>query len=310
MPQDDVRVKWKPAMRVFVFEFMTAMGGITEESSPDYGLYREGRAMRDAVAEDFAHVAGVDVLVLPDKGTPARPSDFEQAARVADWTLVIAPEFRNTLLLLAEMVERAGSRLLGCLTDAIMLTSDKLAIADHWRTNGVQTPATTDRVPTACEAFPLVWKPRDGAGSIDTFLLTSALDVSRAKAHFAAEDPTVSMILQEFVPGQPTSVAFLCGPQGNVPLLPTFQILSKDGRFKYEGGELPIQPDCADRALPLARLAGASGVCRSRSCIGRRGRRVARLRDRDQSATHNLLCWLARAHRLQPCRGHAAIGNG
>ena len=42
------------------------------------------------------------------------------------------------------------------------LTSDKLALADRWRAHGVPTPATTARAPTACEAFPVVWKPRDG----------------------------------------------------------------------------------------------------------------------------------------------------
>jgi predicted ATP-grasp superfamily ATP-dependent carboligase len=63
------------------------------------------------------------------------------------------------------------------------------------------------------------------------------------------------MILQEFVAGQPVSVAFLCGPAGNVPLLPASQLLSDDGRFKYLGGELPIPPPLADRALRLAKQA-------------------------------------------------------
>src|SRR5262249_11314823 len=48
------------------------------------------------------------------------------------------------------------------------------------------------------------------------------------------------------------SVAFLCGPRGNVPLLPTFQLLSDDGRFKYQGGELPIPSALAVRAVKLA----------------------------------------------------------
>ena len=63
------------------------------------------------------------------------------------------------------------------------------------------------------------------------------------------------MILQEFVSGRAASVAFLCGPAGNVPLLPAFQSLSDDGRFKYQGGELPIPPDLAGRAVKLAQRA-------------------------------------------------------
>jgi predicted ATP-grasp superfamily ATP-dependent carboligase len=167
---------------------------------------------------------------------------------------VVAPEFEDNLLRVAGEVGRAGSRFLGPDFEAIALTSDKLALAGHWREHGVPTPATTDRGPTACEAFPVVWKPRDGAGSTATFRLNSALDVARAQARRTAEHAG-TMILQEFVPGLAASVAFLCGPGGNVPLVPTFQLLSDDGRFKYLGGELPIPPDLAERAVRLGQRA-------------------------------------------------------
>jgi hypothetical protein len=241
-------------MRVFVFEFLTATGIGREPSSPDHGIYREGRAMRDAVAEDFARIPDVEVFVLPDD-VPTNPVVFYNAARQADWTLVIAPEFQDNLMRFAGEVARAGSRFLGSSLNAIALTSDKLALAKHWRKQNVRTPATSDREPTACEAFPVVWKPRDGAGSTATFRLDSALDVSRAQAQLAAENQTGPMILQEFVPGQPASVAFLCGPNGNLPLVPVLQLLSDDGRFKYQGGELPIVPDFAERAVKLGQRA-------------------------------------------------------
>jgi predicted ATP-grasp superfamily ATP-dependent carboligase len=60
------------------------------------------------------------------------------------------------------------------------------------------------------------------------------------------------MILQEFVPGRAASVAFLCGPAGNVPLVPSAQHLSDDGRFTYRGGEVPLPPVLAERAVRLA----------------------------------------------------------
>jgi predicted ATP-grasp superfamily ATP-dependent carboligase len=63
------------------------------------------------------------------------------------------------------------------------------------------------------------------------------------------------MILQEFVPGLPVSIAFLCGPVGYVPLLPTSQLLSDDGRFKYLGGEIPLSQPLADRAVRLGQRA-------------------------------------------------------
>jgi predicted ATP-grasp superfamily ATP-dependent carboligase len=100
-----------------------------------------------------------------------------------------------------------------------------------------------------------VWKPRDGAGSTSTFRLNAALDVAVARAKRAAEGHVGPMVLQEFVPGLAASVAFLCGPAGNVPLMPAFQRLSGDGRFRYRGGELPIPPDLAERATRLAQRA-------------------------------------------------------
>jgi len=63
------------------------------------------------------------------------------------------------------------------------------------------------------------------------------------------------MIVQEFVPGRAASVAFLCGPHEKLALLPTFQLLSDDGRFNYLGGELPIPDELAKRAVTLGRRA-------------------------------------------------------
>lgn len=244
-------------MRVFVYEYMTATGLGRDPGSPEHGMYREGRAMRDALAEDFAR-AGVETFAFPDEAAPVEREWFEEmcSGAVSDWTLVIAPETDEILARYARSVsdEWHRGRLLGCSTTAVELTSDKFAIAEYWRSHGVPTPATSDRAPTPCEAFPVVWKPQDGAGSTDTFLIRDRFELAQA---LATRDPARPMILQEFVPGRAASVAFLCGPNGHVRLLPTFQHLSADGRFKYEGGELPIPPDLAARAANLASRAVA-----------------------------------------------------
>jgi predicted ATP-grasp superfamily ATP-dependent carboligase len=243
-------------MRVFVFEYLTAHGIGRDPTDPLHAMYREGRAMRDAVVADFGQVAGVEVLTPPGDGLPYSDDRFRADLSRSDRQLVIAPESNGVLLGLANRCD-AGGHSLGCTPAAIQLTADKLALADHWRGHGIPTPATTDREPTACEAFPVVWKPRDGCGSTATYLLHTGLDVSRARAAVAAGEYAGPMILQEFVPGRAASVAFLCGPAGNVPLLPTLQHLSDDGRFHYRGGELPIASDLADRAVRLAsRAAG------------------------------------------------------
>ncbi|MDB5313729.1 MAG: hypothetical protein JWO38_7931 [Gemmataceae bacterium] len=241
-------------LRVFVFEHLTAHGLGRDPADPIHPMYREGRAMRDAAVTDFGRVPGVEVFAFPDADVPVDSDRFHDAASVSDWTLVIAPECDDILTSLARAVESSGSTFLGPVVESVRLTSDKFALANHWREHGILTPATTGRHPTACEAFPVVWKPRDGAGSTATFLLTNPFDVARAKA-LAAGAFAGPMILQEFIPGQAASVAFLCGPAGNIPLLPTLQHLSDDGRFHYSGGELPISPPLAERAILLGRRA-------------------------------------------------------
>lgn len=236
-------------MRVFVYEYMTATGLGRDPASPEHGMYREGRAMRDALADDFDR-AGREAIVANNAG-------LRDLAKFSHFAIVIAPETDHALAQLVGVVQSLKGchpTSLNCLHDTIRLTTDKLRLAEHWREHGVPTPATTDRAPTPCEAFPVVWKPQDGAGSTDMFLIRDRFELARAIAGRDLERP---MILQEFVPGRAASVAFLCGPNGCTPLLPAFQLLSTDGRFKYEGGELPIPPELAERAVRLAARAVA-----------------------------------------------------
>lgn len=206
-------------MRILVYEHLTASG-------PDDGssMYREGRAMRDALAADLRTIPDVEVVGY-------RP----------DLAFVIAPE---TDSILEEQVARfrLNCPVIAPALEALALTRDKLALYHHWRTNDVPTPHTAlvNDWPTARR--PAVVKPRDGAGSCDTVLVREAEIRSDG-------------IAQDFVPGRAASVAFLIGPRQTIPLLPTFQHLSDDGHFHYLGGELPIPALLAKRAILLGRRA-------------------------------------------------------
>ena len=63
------------------------------------------------------------------------------------------------------------------------------------------------------------------------------------------------MLSQQFILGFAASVAFLIGARATTPLVPCQQILSGDGRFSYLGGQLPIAPDLAERAIRVATAA-------------------------------------------------------
>jgi tyramine---L-glutamate ligase len=252
--------------RLFLYEYTCAVAGGADT------LQSEGRAMLAAVAEDFGRIPGVTVVTLLHPHSPALPpaevvrcdSPDEEAARfrelaaAADHTLVIAPEFDDLLLTRCRWVAEAGGRLLGPSPDAVALTADKLALGWYLTERGIPTPACRPYVEGELRGgqdFPLVWKPRYGAGSQATFLVRSAADLSACAAAAGTEGYGGEAIIQPFVPGTPASVAFLVGTRQRLALLPAEQHLATDGRFRYLGGALPLAPHLAERAVRLAERA-------------------------------------------------------
>lgn len=239
-------------MRVFVYEHVCATGLGRDPGSPAHSLYIEGRAMRSAIAADFEMVPGVELIPFPDDVPPAGHTDtFTRLAGAADWSLIIAPETGGELERLARLVLTAGGKLLGPSPDAIRTATDKLLLGHIWTHSGVPTPHQfTSDEPVR---FPAVCKPRDGCGSDETYLVRSADEL-------AALPPDPNRLIQEYLPGQPASVAFILGWNQLIQLPPTFQHLSTDGRFRYLGGELPLPPELAQRALEVGRLALSGGI--------------------------------------------------
>jgi predicted ATP-grasp superfamily ATP-dependent carboligase len=202
-------------------------------------------------------------------------SVFRDLACQADAVLAIAPEFDALLYQRALWVEQAGSRLLGPSSDAVRLAGDKLLLAKHLTARHVPTPPTMmgrsegqgardegqgpKRQPNAPHRSPLAWpvvcKPRHGAGSQATFYVRHHDELASCWARAEQEGWQGELLIQPFVPGLACSVAFLMGPQGNVALPPCRQHLTDDGRFHYLGGSLPLPPDLAERAVELGRRA-------------------------------------------------------
>ena len=232
---------------ILLYEYCCAIGLGKAEDDPLHALYREGRMMHDAVWHDLVR-AGYTVATFEIRDAEDEREAFLQAIPQADAALLIAPEFDNILLDRAEWAETKNR--LGPTLDAIRLTQNKLTMACHWLQHAVPTPTTTLAREWANRHWPAVLKPIDGAGSTATYLCHSQTDFE----HFfeaARAEYTGEMLLQEYVPGQAASIAFLMGPKQTLPLLPTFQTMSSDGRFHYLGAEVPIAPELAARVLNL-----------------------------------------------------------
>jgi predicted ATP-grasp superfamily ATP-dependent carboligase len=239
---------------VFVYEYCCALGLGRDPSDPAHSLYREGRAMRDAIAEDFRRIPGTDVLTTDESSQEAHEQEVWRTAEGSDYALVVAPEFDGVLADLCRAVRRSAGRLVGPDVESLQVTADKLELYSHWSGRHISTPHTVPILQWPLWKSPVVFKPQFGAGSFATRLVPTGGDVAAGVRDAVGEYPG-RLIAQDFVPGRPASVAFLVGPVQTVPLLPAYQLLSSDGRFRYEGGELPIPPELAERAVSLGRRA-------------------------------------------------------
>jgi tyramine---L-glutamate ligase len=207
--------------------------------------------MRAAVCADFERLPDVRIQTLDTDSEAA----FRKEAAAADYVLVIAPEVDGILEERCRWVEESGGELLGPTPMAVCLTADKLRLAQHLQAAGVSTPECWLLGEEPADDFPIIWKPRDGAGSQATFLLTTPADRLRVQAALESERCPSPMIAQTFVQGVAASVAFLITPQGATALVPCRQHLSDDGRFTYRGGSLPLAQPLASRALQVASAA-------------------------------------------------------
>ena len=251
-------------MQIFVFEFVTAGGQLAGHPASG-SLLAEGDAMLKAVAADFADLSNVHVVTLRAAGLApfSVPNcevhaltdadtlwhDFDECARQADWSLIIAPELDGILYRCCRRVLAAGGRLLGPSPEVVRLASNKHETIQQLRDGGIPTPeggrlAGGDIRPSALP-YPVVIKPSDGAGSLEVTRVDRAEDL-------AARKPCHDFRWETYCPGIAASVGVLSGTCGLWPLVPCHQRLASDGSFAYLGGCLPLEPKMADRARALA----------------------------------------------------------
>lgn len=233
--------------------------------------------MRRAIAADFAAVgmngSATRVIVTVDERWPLDPGPWTaipiaqpefpdrllDLSRQADYTVLIAPETTGVLANLTRTLEQAGVRTLGCSAASIDLTGNKARLAEWLASRGIPTPRSRTVVPAEGlpenTSGPCVLKPIDGAGAIDTFLITEPADLPDS----ARRMPVA--LLQPFLPGTPMSASFLIDDASVAWLIAMGQqkIAIRGGRFHYEGGILPVPCWEAERVLQRA-VASVTGL--------------------------------------------------
>lgn len=274
-------------MRLLVSEFICS--GAWADESLDSSLVAEGRSMLLAVLRDAANIPGLEVVTIwsahrerfPVEGVAFQlahspEEEIELLAELAAWadvTLLIAPEFDGILTHRALLVEGVGGRLCGPSPLAITTCTDKFEVAEILQQAGIPTIPTAEFSPVedsaASVTFPCVIKPRDGAGSQDTYLVPTAADFVRLLPSWKKSSLLNRAIWQPYIPGRAASVGVLVTPEQYryQPLVPCEQTLSADGRFSYQGGVVPARSVDAV-ALQNAAVAACRQVAGLRGYVG------------------------------------------
>ena len=245
----------------FLYEFVTGGGLYAWREPPGGPLLAEGLAMLRAVCEDFQRAncrprllwdarlpipppAGADVARIETAQQERR--EFLRHSREAAAALVIAPELQGALLERCRWVEEAGGRLLSPDSRFVELAADKWKTLMLWRQDAPRPGGLCGPQPPPPAAYPLIVKPRDGAGSHEVL----RVDSPRQWPTFGEE-----RMWEPFYPGEAVSAAVLCSRRKRIALPACRQHLETGG-FQYLGGEtpLPLERDRRARAAALAAL--------------------------------------------------------
>jgi predicted ATP-grasp superfamily ATP-dependent carboligase len=143
-----------------------------------------------------------------------------------------------------------GTESLNCSVNAIRQCGDKLTLAGQLETLKIPTIPTREfsdpHILTAKDLeFPLVIKPRDGAGSQDTFLIQGKEEWQNFLKDNSRTGQTADWIMQPYILGKTLSIAAIVGDLqwNDEPWLEVFplaeQQFTPDGRFGYLGGRIP-----------------------------------------------------------------------
>jgi len=242
---------------VFVYEYLSGGGAGDDLTADDIALLEQGRAMRDAIVDDLAHVDGVVVncasvdagckvavrrvtRVAPDPRESAAHFVCRQAAK-HDCVWVVAPETNGILAALRECV--ADAQWIGCGAEAIRITGSKRATRECLRRNGI----AVTRDAADCDAghardLRFVVKPDDGAGACETRVhatRASALD-DRARRQARGRE-CVAEIWED---GTPLSLSLLCGQGGRAELLSVNRQridVTTSGDVRYGGVDVDVR---------------------------------------------------------------------
>jgi tyramine---L-glutamate ligase len=154
---------------------------------------------------------------------------WQDALEHTEAVWIIAPETGGVLPRLAQAAQAAGKCVLNSSAQAIALCSSKLKTAAHLQAQGIQVVPTFryrhEYLPSSARNGPVVVKPDDGAGCLDTYVFANAQAVVGSHE-----------VIQPYISGKAMSVSLWC-EAGVATLLSINEqrIVKIAGQLKFEG---------------------------------------------------------------------------
>lgn len=254
--------------RLYLYEELSAAN--LENGSVLAPLLAEGLSILKALIIDFTKLDQFDLFVFASKVVgkslvdeklislrqwimPESLNPFLNIVNSNDSVLVMAPECDGILANRIRQLLETGAENMSCSVEAIALAGDKYQTFLFFKEKDIPTPLTMllgNFLKAPQFNFPLVLKPRDGAGSADTFFINT-MESMQNKA--SGIDNIDQWIVQELKEGLAASYCFFLHNGQCTPVVSSFQNMNCiDNHFVYQGGSLPLPMEFEHRALILA----------------------------------------------------------
>lgn len=233
-------------VKILVFEYITG-GGLAQEELPE-SLAREGKLMLQTLAQELTALSCFQISILLDW----RCMQFELSDNIeiipvkknqciydllpalidrSDYVWPIAPEMDNVLYKISTLVEeRKNVQLLNSTSAAVAICSNKLSTFQTLKQHGVAVVETYQFSNNSQEFSGLcVIKPKDGAGCLNSFLITNKHEFQQICQKI--EDKS-NYVIQPYLKGDTLSLSCLF-KDGNAWLLccNQQQVLVRQGQF-------------------------------------------------------------------------------
>lgn len=240
-------------MKIVVYEHFTS--GARQDQALPAELAGEGDAMLRAIIADMLANTDFQPIVLRDKRLTDLPGAhnltvannaqyqqiWQQCLHCEALFLLIAPETDGVLQQLAAAVLKAGKTLLGASPEAIAICSSKRRCSQFLQQHDLPTVTTQSAehwLNNPVFTGPVVCKPDDGAGCIDTYYFA---DLIRAQVYLRSlpADKLSQQIVQPFIAAQAMSLSLFIDQTAHILSL-NQQLINIGQQFSYQGSNIAV----------------------------------------------------------------------